>query len=400
MLRAVASAPTFAIFADEVHEGVLRAKIDFVNRAADQAGATRPSVVRFVAPAQFSYEHASTVFKILRRMHVDFDDIAKHAEAISYFGPLALPSLLADLAFSKSDVSAIAALVDEGALTSASMPAEKDEESDSKGKGARADSTDSADGVGKAGVSELRSQQNDDDIIVCVSEARTKVVAAAAAAADLPYVSFKIIFAEGNLYGLSIAQLREVTPAWISLGDYDNIFSIVNLADSQSSFLGMEYASSKATVLPADGKGPGDVINWEGERSWEGLNDEKFKVASTLGGNHSSLVCCKLMMAPEPDTASTVARHCISNYSSRDDDVGIDSCLPRKLVVLPGGDNGVDEDDDSSGGGGGGGGGDGGSPRSLFHRDSTGRTCFSRAEAEDASEHITAMQLDRRVEAR
>mmetsp|Transcript_32952 Transcript_32952/g.76993 ORF Transcript_32952/g.76993 Transcript_32952/m.76993 type:complete len:147 (-) Transcript_32952:173-613(-) len=34
---------------------------------------------------------------------------------------------------------------------------------------------------------------------------------------------------------------------------------------------------------------------------------------------------------------------------------------------------------------------------SLYHRDSHGKTCFSKAEAARASEHVAAMQLDERV---
>ena len=99
-------------------------------------------------------------------MHVTADDIEKHAKAVDYFGPFERASLLVDLA---ADASTNAGGVGDVAA----------------GVGA-------AEG-GAAGA------EADPDVICCESEARTHTVSAVSASLGLPYVAFKIIFAEGVL---------------------------------------------------------------------------------------------------------------------------------------------------------------------------------------------------------
>ena len=222
-LLAEANAPSFAILVDELC-GMLRAHVDWANRAAETAGEPAPSVVRYVCPPEISHAAFGTVFKMLRRMHVTADEILKHEQAIEFFGPFQRASLLVDLAV-------------EPAGEAAAGDTEADEAAD----------------------------EVDPDVICCESEARTRAVADVAAKLGLPYVAFKIVFAEGTLqtggdasYGNPYVSIP-VMPAWISLGDYDNIFSTVNLADFDVRRDPWKHLLTvKSTVsLVADGQVPG-----------------------------------------------------------------------------------------------------------------------------------------------
>jgi hypothetical protein len=77
-----------------------------------------------------------------------------------------------------------------------------------------------------AALAESR-EQFDAEVVVCESDARTKVVSELARNLGLKYVPFRIVFVEGVLTysseGDESATTYPVAPAWISVGDYDNV---------------------------------------------------------------------------------------------------------------------------------------------------------------------------------
>ena len=357
-LLAAANAPSYAIFADEL-SGMLKVHIEWANRQAETAGVPAPSVVRYTCPAEFAYGAFGTVFRLLRRVHVTADEIVTHAAAVDLFGPFDRASLLVDLAVDESGVAS-----DAGA------------------------------------AAEVAREEADPEVICCESEARTKAVTAVAAALDLPYVPFKIVFAEGVLqlsgdYSVGIPyNAIPVTPAWISLGDYENVFSSLNLADLNSGLISnnlMEFLLKNKSVeemvkpLPlsdADSESPAtdaadDQCLTPGVAVSVRSGDDSYHAEH----DHANGLYYGLRVAtPE---AEAQINPCLFSSNHR-----IDS-LPKDLVFLPSGDDfgdGPNTDADST------------SERAgLFHRDSLGLTCFSLSEADAASEHIAAMKLDERV---
>ena len=353
-LLAEANAPSFAILVDELC-GMLRAHVDWANRAAETAGEPAPSVVRYVCPPEISHAAFGTVFKMLRRMHVTADEILQHEQAIDFFGPFERASLLVDLAVQP-------------------------------------------DGEAAAGDTEAgeAADEVDPDVICCESEARTRAVADVAAKLGLPYVAFKIVFAEGTLqtggdasYGAPEARYVSipVMPAWISLGDYDNIFSTVNLADFGVRRHSMEHLltmKSTAASLVSDA-GIEPLVCGAAAKVKDDLDyhDENFRMLN----DHRQGLSFGLRVAIDPKSPSAARsiNPSIFSGSERGDS------FPKDLIHLPGGDDFGDGPgsapvaDDTQ-------------PPALFHRDSHGMTCFSISEAAAASEHIAAMELDRRVQ--
>ena len=93
----------------------------------------------------------------------------------------------------------------------------------------------------------------------------------------------------------------------------------------------------------------------------------------------------RVAIDPKSPSAARSINPSIFSASERGDS------FPKDLIYLPGGDDFGDGPgsapvaDDTQ-------------PPALFHRDSHGMTCFSISEAAAASEHIAAMELDRRVQ--
>jgi hypothetical protein len=80
-----------------------------------------------------------------------------------------------------------------------------------------------------------------DTVIICSTEHRTQIVADAALRMGLPYVPFRAVFAEGDIFygdegGVGVSPaLVDMVPLWLSVGDYDNIYGIRHLSDKHNS---------------------------------------------------------------------------------------------------------------------------------------------------------------------
>ena len=76
--------------------------------------------------------------------------------------------------------------------------------------------------------------ETDSEVICCESAERTAVLVDLARTFGLPYVAFQMIFVEGVLLAREDADFQmcqvPMLAAWLSLGDYDNIFALRRLA--------------------------------------------------------------------------------------------------------------------------------------------------------------------------
>jgi hypothetical protein len=189
---------------------------------------------------------------------------------------------------------------------------------------------------------------------------------------DLPYVRFKIIFVEGTFRGGGGYQGEvscvDVTPALIQVGDNNNIFSELPIAQMDPKSMSMKEAFQTRKIEQLDEftkdcawltAAPGSVFNMKDAVSFY---------------DSDGPICYALRVADtETDTAERLwPSDAYSEFRSN-------------LTVLPGDVTVPAEDGEHQ------------PEPALFHRDADGKTCFSDSEASQACEHIAAMALDERV---
>jgi hypothetical protein len=275
-LLAAANAKAYAMSADDAR-GMLAGKVEWANRAADEAGSRRPSVITYEC-ADASYTQFGTIFRILCRMHVDASELVQHKATLDFFLPaMRLQDVLVDMAstpvppvqplaaqseavfepgrrviirtppehridlkdsegvvcgarFEEGGVGAYPVLPDGDSkeavlLPHAALEAKFDDLAAAAKKAAEA-------GVVSGGNYEAR--ETDAEVICCESAERTQVLVDLVRTLDLPYVSFKLIFVEGVLIARQEADFQmckvPMTAAWCSVGDYDNVFAFRRLA--------------------------------------------------------------------------------------------------------------------------------------------------------------------------
>jgi hypothetical protein len=275
-LLAAANAKAYAMSADDAR-GMLAGKVEWANRAADEAGSRRPSVITYEC-ADASYTQFGTIFRILCRMHVDASELVQHKATLDFFLPaMRLQNVLVDMAstpvppvqplaaqseavfepgrrviirtppehridlkdsegvvcgarFEEGGVGAYPVLPDGDSkeavlLPHAALEAKFDDLAAAAKKAAEA-------GVVSGGNYEAR--ETDAEVICCESAERTQVLVDLVRTLDLPYVSFKLIFVEGVLIARQEADFQmckvPMTAAWCSVGDYDNVFAFRRLA--------------------------------------------------------------------------------------------------------------------------------------------------------------------------
>ena len=275
-LLAAANAKAYAMSADDAR-GMLAGKVEWANRAADEAGSRRPSVITYEC-ADASYTQFGTIFRILCRMHVNASELVQHKATLDFFLPaMRLQDVLVDMAstpvppaqplaaqseavfepgrrviirtppehridlkdsegvvcgarFEEGGVGAYPVLPDGDSkeavlLPHAALEAKFDDLAAAAKKAAEA-------GVVSGGNYEAR--ETDAEVICCESAERTQVLVDLVRTLDLPYVSFKLIFVEGVLIARQEADFQmckvPMTAAWCSVGDYDNVFAFRRLA--------------------------------------------------------------------------------------------------------------------------------------------------------------------------
>ena len=310
----------------------------------------------------------------------------------------------------------------------------------------------------------------DAEVIVCESEERSRVVLEVARKLQLPYVPFKTLFVEGVTQFViegdpCTPRKIPVMAAWVSLGDYDNIFSYRKFASKTSDVvpLSLQTQLDEHDVFKPGAFGSGGV----GMRPQEPQPAKsKFMREQFINGAHNeysglmpyheivALVERRWVAASPEDKAPYEASYaqefaeyapklaewqakmaaiqlenekaCVEGNVGKEvnlEEFGVDDyetlqagccmglrfCLPQtdtlkeaqgylfeahhtpsQVKVLPGGDDygaapAATEGDEAA--------------SALFHLDSSGKACFSAAEAKAASAHIATIQLDERVKA-
>lgn len=275
-LLAAANAKAYAMRADDA-AGMLATKIEWANRAADDAGTPRPPVIAY-ACRDATYAEFGTIFRILSRMHVTASELVERQATLDYFLPaLRLEDVLIDLATAPpSETLPVAAVLEPGRRVIVRVPPEdrptlKDVEGVVCGACAEDETTGACypvlpDGDAKEAVllphfslepmfddlaaatkkaaeaaassaSDHEAGETDAEVICCETEERTQVLVELARALDLPYVRFKMVFVEGVLLSRQDADFQmakvPVTLACCTLGDYDNIFAYRRLAPTR-----------------------------------------------------------------------------------------------------------------------------------------------------------------------
>jgi len=77
---------------------MLATHIEWENNQAEQRGEELPSVVHYKCPPDITFEEFGTVYRVLRRMHVESDSVMAHSAALQYFGPFDRSEMLVDYA--------------------------------------------------------------------------------------------------------------------------------------------------------------------------------------------------------------------------------------------------------------------------------------------------------------
>lgn len=249
-LLAAANATAYAMSADDAR-GMLAGKVEWANRAADEAGSRRPSVITYEC-ADASYTQFGTIFRILCRMHVNASELVQHKATLDFFLPaMRLQDVLVDMA-STPVLPALPlaaqseAIFEPGRRVIIRTPPEhridlKDSEGvvcgarfEEGGVGAypvlpdgdskeavllphaalEAKFDDLAAAAKKAAEAALVSggdyeaRETDAEVICCESAERTQVLVDLVRSLDLPYVSFKLIFVEGVLIARQEADFQ------------------------------------------------------------------------------------------------------------------------------------------------------------------------------------------------
>ena len=221
----------------------------------------------------------------------------------------------------------------------------------------------------------------DTSIIVCESEARAQAVAAVSTALNEDYVVFKILFVEGvtrcggglpcmdGMYG-GTAESIAMVPAFISVGDHGNIFSIRAVART----------SPPPTLSMKDLHGRMDM-----DEDFVAVMKEGTYEDYEFDGDGEHQYSLGLQVAVDPNDVSRV--HNVLSFTLHQT---YQNLSQLSLVYLPGSDAGGNADDHGE---------DHAEEDAglLFHRDADDKTCFTEQEAYRASEHIAAMALDERV---
>ena len=275
-LLAAANAKAYAMSADDAR-GMLAGKVEWANRAADEAGSRRPSVITYEC-ADASYTQFGTIFRILGRMHVNASELVQHKATLDFFLPaMRLQDVLVDMASTPVPPALPLAAQSEAVFEPGrrviirTPPEDRIDLKDAQGVvcGARLEEGGVGaypvlpDGNSKEAVllphtaleakfddlaaaakkaaeaavvsgGDYEARETDAEVICCESAERTQVLVDLARTLDLPYVSFKLIFVEGVLIARQEADFQmckvPMTAAWCSVGDYDNVFAFRRLA--------------------------------------------------------------------------------------------------------------------------------------------------------------------------
>ena len=228
---------SYALAADVLTGTMLEKHVEWANNNVAE-GKEKPSVVHHEC-TMFDYNAFGVLFRILNRMYVTIEEVRDSKNLIDYYCPsFDYQTLLLDPAV-----------------------AEKDGSSTSTDNEPKKSLTDVSDAAKKACA--VQDAATKDAVIVCESDERTTIVAERAKQLGLPYVPFRFIFVEGVLQTRLEADMYlhklPVMPAFLSLGDYDNIFMCRSLVHKgRQDMCGLEKLYQKHDIFNAVLKGEFD----------------------------------------------------------------------------------------------------------------------------------------------
>ena len=461
---------SYAIAVENV-TGMLATHVEFCNRQATQASSSRESQIVKYQCTNATYDQFGTVFRVMTRQHVTEDEIIENESLLDFFGPFAVAGgkILVDLAADAADAADAAEVteetlsglrfslgttvvcnmggnwapgtivqlhftnghdghivpyqikLDDGRLIFAPFDDDRVIRRGQKKNVpmlSSSPSSSSPPSIASGGQKKDGNQDNtvgkfDEDVIVCESQERAIVVADIAKKLDLPFVGFKMILIEGDyIYGDGGGNDESspvgLTIAWLSFGDYDNIFTCSKLP-------GMVIDCGRATTL----QGIMDHIHkdetdWGSKKSTpEGI--AKLQAAQPddcLFMDQESGMHFKTLQIASPDT-SRAMRACVgigrATYGGMGQYGGQDKeydplAISGQVIYLPGStadcedqknfkdkkDKKDDEEDEEDVE-------EEKSLNSLYHMDEDGMTCFSKGEAERASLYLISIGFYQRV---
>ena len=213
---------SYAIPVDNL-SGMLLTHVEWTNRAAEQAGKDKPSVVTYECQ-DFDYDMFGVVEKVLNHSYIGEDAIIAAKQCLDYFGPFKYENMLVDLSLE-------------------SKAEEEIGDAPPNSKKPRTEKT------------RYKEEEFDMDLIICETEARMRAVANVTAALDEPYVPFKMLFVEGFTeadYEHGDKQINDIPmmAAACLLGDHNNIMFLRKIC-SKGDVLdtSMEYIHTEANVF-------------------------------------------------------------------------------------------------------------------------------------------------------
>ena len=415
VFQAAMQTKSYAIAVEQVQGTMLATVVEWALRNAESADEVEPTCITYDCTF-CTYEEFQPIFRILTYQRVTENSIIRSARLLDYFGPFPRINILVDYA------AADGGYADDDA----------DSEHQKDGGGAQGDETDSDD---EEHLDALFDELMSGHVIVCESSQRTTVVSNLAKVLGLPYVRFRMIFCEGDWMFTSGEQAVDntgrleddvrtlpLTTAFASIGEYEHILCMRTL----NAWLMRNSAYSAAppslrelhtltqtcvASLPQQVRqtqseySPGDFVSCCGQ--YRESKDEpnvhppaKQKADGTTVWTPPTLPRRMRIGDLYPryadraplgmlKLAPTTTPFSISDLMQDERDVCLFE-MPPECVYLPGkGDEAAQGDEAAHF-----------APGTwLFHHDPSGKVCFTKAEAEAASEHLAKIDLESLVQA-
>lgn len=336
----------------------------------------------------FPYDEFETVFRVLYGLYIRPYDLARHAEALDFFG-INLENMLIDVVNRGNANKAQGELVgfsreeDHGPTTTGDERGGEEQEEIKPlplppfEMGLDGSVNPASCMVPASPAPEVPLA--DEAIIICTTDERTTVVAEAAKALNVPYVRFTALFAEGRLsYGgemfMTPPAYLPMQPVWVTLGDRDNILAFRRILHKgrQGTTVLHDHPFTLCETTPEEAaalKTPGaqvDLIRFEHGDSKPGV----VRIEADTGPGCEAWMGLKF--APRAFTKQDLFEFLMPAESSDD--------FPP-LVTLPGGDSVA-------------------TSFPYFHIDSQGKACFTEEEATAASRHLIDMDFLGHLKAR
>ena len=390
-LRALVNQPqSYALSVSTVMafpDSLLARKVTFEDAGTRSTGGARSAIIPFVCE-NASYEEFAVVYEAYQRCRLTPERVSRHLPLLRFFG-LGDEHMLIDLA-GPATPNKPSAVLQQAGLASPELQRNNSGLSDSGGDSTIEPVSSSLDRTVSSVSKEISTAVG--DVLICASHEHARVVSAMARALELPYVPFRVWFAEGkNAYGGEMEGEPDMKfamlPVWFSVGDYDNIVGFRRLMHksridpSKSLCQGaFEEHNPFKPVQIAKLQTPGAILHPKADDELidAGAPDELIYDYYDAHGNVDFVVPIGLRFA-----YTSSLSECI-HVSLFDGDYGSSArVLSGDVVVLPGG---ADCKQPASNG-------------APYHYDSAGNACFTAEESRAAAELLHRSDVIERAKA-